>query len=124
MKRIVIAGGSKTGKSTMADTYNCQVKHTDDLMHLDWSTASEGAAKWFDELGEWIVEGVAVPRALRKWMKANSGKPCSKAIWLEQAYVERSAGQETMAKGCKTVWLEILEELRARGVEIEYPTGR
>ncbi len=118
----VIAGGPKAGKTTLAASYDAgdiDVRHTDDLIEThEWSGASATVAEWFNDAGPWIVEGVAVPRALRKWMAANSGKPCDTAIWMPHAKAERTPGQAAMAKGCQTVWDSIKAELEARGVTI------
>lgn len=124
MNRIAIAGGPKTGKTTFAKALGAGLgiahRSTDDLMGREWSEASAKASTWFDADGSWIVEGVAVPRALRKWLAANpTGKPVDRVIWIHGAKAERTKGQETMAKGCTTVWREILPELKARGVEIQ-----
>lgn len=124
MTRIVIAGGPKTGKTTLAKSFvfpgvTFTTRHTDNLIHLGWSEASAAAALWFDEPGPWIVEGVATPRALRKWIAAHPhGKPCDVVHWLEDPHEELTPGQAAMTKGCATVWEEIVDELRARGVEI------
>ncbi len=69
--RLVITGGPLSGKTTLADTLGVILKvpvyHTDELKHLEWSAASEAASYWFSRPDPWIIEGVAVPRALRKW---------------------------------------------------------
>jgi hypothetical protein len=135
MTRICIAGGPRTGKTTLAGalalggvpmdnrflahSVPLDVRHTDDLIDLGWSEASEAAALWFDEPGPWIVEGVAVPRALRKWLAAHpEGKPCDAVHWLEEPRDLRSKGQIAMGKGCETVWMEIHDALTERGVRI------
>ena len=129
--RIAIAGVPKAGKTPLShelqggNGYACppggHCLHTDDLIRdHEWSGASAEAATWFDEPGQLIVEGVAVPRALRKWLIAHAeGKPCDRVIWLGRPLIELSPGRLTMAKGCRTVWLEVLPGLVARGVEIE-----
>lgn len=125
MTRICIAGGPRTGKTTLSTSLGvARVRHTDDLMHLGWSEASAAAALWLDAPGPWIVEGVAAVRALRKWLAAHpEGKPCDVAYWLDEPVVPTSSGQRAMAKGCATVWDEIEAELRARGVEIVLGAG-
>jgi len=61
-----------------------------------------------------------VPRALRKWLvQHEEGKPADRVIFLNEPRGELSSEQRSMAKGCRTVWLQIVAELRERGVEIE-----
>lgn len=125
MNRVCIAGGPRTGKTTLATNIarqlGCEPKHTDDLVeNHDWSECSRIIAEeWFAETGPWLVEGVAVPRALRKWLKANpTGKPCDQLVWKPHAWAALTKGQASMTKGCLAVMQEIETELRARGVEI------
>ncbi len=118
--KIAIVGSPKSGKTTFSSSLVGNIKHTDDLISLGWSEASEKASFWFDENID-VVEGVAVPRALRKWLERNkTGKPVDKIIILVNApFCELSKGQAIMAKGIVTVWNEIVGELLSRGVEIE-----
>ena len=116
-ERLCIVGGPKVGKTTLAGP---EAKHTDDLIPLGWSKDSEAAAKWFDEPGNWTVEGVAVVRALRKWLEANpKGKPCDRVLYLNKPHVNLTPGQAAMTKGHKTVWDEVKPELLKRGVKIK-----
>jgi adenylate kinase family enzyme len=123
--RIAIAGVPKSGKTTFAtgicrdQGINCM--HTDDLINeCEWSELSARVAEWFDISGDLIVEGVAVPRALRKWLTAHpEGKPCDEVIWMGKPFEELSKGQVSMAKGCLKVIEEIEQELFKRGVEIK-----
>lgn len=120
MTRIVIAGGPRTGKTSFARTLG-QHRSTDDLIGThDWSGVSElVASQWMVAPGPWVIEGVAAVRALRKWLVAHpEGKPCDVVHWLRKPMVARSPGQETMAKGCESVWREVEPELRRRGVEV------
>lgn len=124
--RILIVGGPKTGKTTlalkMAAAVGLTPKHTDDLIDkLDWSAASATVAEWMDEPGNLLIEGVAVPRALRKWLAAHpEGKPADRVIYLSQSHQELTKGQLAMTKGVATVWREIAAELLARGVDIMF----
>lgn len=116
--RIAITGGPKTGKTTRAPATSL---HTDDLIgQCGWSEGSAVAATWFDRPDDNLcVEGVAVPRALRKWLAMHpEGKPVEEVIVLETPHVRRTVGQETMAKGLETVLQEITPELRRRGVRV------
>lgn len=121
--RIAIAGIPKAGKTTLSKEMeskpNCaKVFHTDDIIDkFDWSGASEEVSKWFNK-DEFLIEGVAVPRALRKWLNKNKGKPCDKLIWLHEPYEKLSPGQKAMAGGCFKVMREIRFDLINRGVKI------
>jgi hypothetical protein len=125
MSRILITGGPKTGKTTLAKQLSAQCGeplHTDDLIgQLSWSEASAKVAEWMREPAPWIIEGVAIPRALRKWLAANpTGKPADKVIFLGKPWQELSPGQLAMTKGLVTVWKEVVGELVARGVELVF----
>lgn len=117
--RIAIAGGPRCGKTTLAATMG-EARHTDDLIgQLDWSAASTEVSTWLNEPGPWIIEGVALPRALRKWLLANpEGKPCDVVHWLIAPHEELTSRQLGMLRGCETVWGEIEGELRRRGVDV------
>jgi hypothetical protein len=123
--RVLITGGPKTGKTTLAmlqgEVSGLQPMHTDDLISLGWSEASAAVIPWISRPGPWIIEGVAVPRALHKWIAANpTGKPADKVIFLGKPWQELSPGQLAMAKGLVTVWKEVVGELVARGVELVF----
>jgi hypothetical protein len=139
--RILIAGWPLTGKSTYAHALATRQAmgswHSDSreldrtaphcgtmcrhvASGLDWSDASAEVATWFGKPGPWIIEGVAVPRALRKWLQAHpTGRPCDVVRYLRVPFVPLNAGQSAMAKGCDKVWAEVVGELRPRGVLVE-----
>lgn len=121
--RIVIAGVPRAGKSALADWVSLDtgliVQRTDSLIKHDWSDASLLASTWFNSPHPSIVEGVAVPRALRKWLARSSGAPADVVLWLDTPRIELTPGQATMAAGCRSVWAEILPELLARRVKVE-----
>jgi len=109
--RTVIFGGPKTGKTTLSDKVanGAPVYHGDDLIgQFGWSEASEQIALWLDREGDWVIEGVQLGRALRKWLASTSeGKPCD-VIYLNWApFIPVSKQQAAMGKGCQTTWKEI-----------------
>lgn len=122
--RIVIAGAPRTGKTTLAARlaaeHGLALRSTDILIgKFDWSDASAEAAKWMDEPGGFVWEGVAIPRALRKWLAAHpEGLPADRFVWLSVPREQQTKGQAACGKGCATVWTEILPELRRRGAQI------
>lgn len=75
MTRIAIVGGPNTGKTTLAGTLGPYLS-TDDVKDMGWSESSAEVATWLqsdDDVlygPDLIVEGVAVPRALRKYLDA------------------------------------------------------
>jgi len=118
--RLLIAGVPSAGKTTLAGEVGGRVIHTDDYIELGWSESSLAVSHLFDEEGPWVIEGVIVPRALRKWLGRNEeGKPADRVIFLNDPRQALSKGRAGMAKGCRTVWLEVVGELRGRGVKIE-----
>jgi hypothetical protein len=63
-----------------------------------------------------------MPRALRKWLeRVPEGAPADFIVWLNAPVSERVRGQESMAKGCATVFDEIHLALRDRGVRVLMP---
>lgn len=125
MDRVVIIGGPKTGKTTVANKLGARhkipVKHCDSLIGLrDWSGASSEIAQWFAAPGPWIIEGVAAVRGLRKWLEDNpAGKPADVLLVMQKAKLPRTDKQESMAKGADTIWREIAAEVRARGTKVQ-----
>lgn len=130
-KRIFITGGPSTGKSSLAQKLAFQhgiknVLNTDALIALGWSEASAEAVRWMDahQDHDYIVEGCATARTLRKWMEQNQGKPLpegSSVYILNLPYVPQSKPQQTMAKGMYTVLTEIYGEIVSRGGTFEQP---
>ncbi len=100
-QRIAICGGPRTGKTTLsrlAHSKKHSVLHGDNFMTLDWSKASATLAAQANEIaGPVVIEGVAVPRALRKGMRVDC------VVWLDEPLTKLNAGQEAMRKGCVTV---------------------
>jgi adenylate kinase family enzyme len=129
MSQIFIAGVPRAGKTTfgrqLAATLDVALRSTDDLIATHgWSEASAEVAKWFNAPDGQVIEGVAVPRALRKWLAAYPGRPADAVVWMPSPRLTLSEGQETMSRGCSTVFEEVRPELVKRGVRVvELHTG-
>lgn len=147
--RILITGGPRAGKTSLANhlgqggTWDIDnghepgigpplraesVRHTDDLIeklkHLGkeaWLVVSAEVVKWMDDPGPWIIEGVAASRALRKWREANPGKrpPVDRVIYCRVPFAPLTKGQDTMAKGVRTVLDELEPWLLEHGITTE-----
>lgn len=126
--RILITGPPQSGKSTLAmilsDVLEIPVYATDQLKDLEWSEASEAASRWLDDPGPWIIEGVMVPRALRKWRrrqpknKQAGDPPCEKFILLTEPRTPlEKAGQRSMATSVLNLAMEYEEWLGNRWIE-------
>jgi adenylate kinase family enzyme len=122
VSRLAIAGLPRAGKSTLAAKLGVErgigPRSTDDLIGLGWSQASETAAEWFDARGPLIVEGMGVPRALRKWLASRNGCPVDELMWLGRPHEHLTPRQLGMGKGALSVLNGILDELRSRGVHV------
>jgi hypothetical protein len=122
--RVAIVGAPRCGKSTlarrMAFRLGLEAWHTDDLCGvLEWSEASDEVARWMAHPAPWLVEGVAVARALRKCLRAAPDeKPVDHVIYLTEAVAPQTQGQIAMGKGIATVWKAIEPALLALGVEV------
>lgn len=127
-KRIFLIGGPDTGKTTLSEQLAVQhgikhVLHTDDLIGHGWSEASQAAADWMNEHAndDYIIEGTAAIRGLRKWLRQNEGPlPEGTTIYtLNLPYVPQSKGQRAMSLGVLTITTEIYSELISRGAVFE-----
>lgn len=124
--RIVIAGGPRTGKTTLALVLDrgAGVTQTDDLIPgAPWSEQSAQACELMEKPGPWIIEGTTTVRALRRFLAQHPApeKPCDLLVWMDQPQSELTAGQHRMAKGCLTILNQIEKELADRGVTISRP---
>ncbi len=138
--RIAITGAPRTGKTTLAHLLASRladrprVLSTDTYQGLGWSECSATVAEILGQPG-WsgIVEGVAVPRALRKMLRADpTRRPIDRLIILETVHgAPLTARQDGMGQGVLAVLAgpvddrmpgspRVADALRDLGVEIEF----
>lgn len=113
--RVAIAGGPRTGKTSLAQHARDGrlVVHTDDFIgHGDWA-AMPGLVIDAAGSGPCLIEGVQVPRALRKGLRVDA------VVWLETPRVHLSPRQEGMLKGTAKVFEEWLVRRGATAVIYE-----
>lgn len=119
MDKILIIGGPRTGKTTLAselgESDGLPVHHLDDLSDREWSTQSDIIADELSHDGPWIKEGVAGVRGLRKWLERNPDKvPDFEVVHLSEPKAEQSAGQAAMHKGHQKIYSEVEREISYR----------
>lgn len=134
--RLLIVGGPGCGKSTRAlqeaRKRGCLVLCTDTKEQaaregrepqldgvlyappgMTWSGTSEWIAdSWLCRQGPFVMEGVALPRALRKWRERHPDEapPCDEVIWLREPRMELTDGQARMLVGVETVMNELIDD--------------
>lgn len=120
--KIVIGGGCRCGKTTLSERvakrFGLELYHSDDMIGLGWSNASDAFAQLIVSKASGVFEGVACTRALRKLMAATDGRPCDVYVHMIEPHVALSRGQLAMNKGVDTVFEEIRAELTNRGVMV------
>jgi hypothetical protein len=62
-----------------------------------------------------------MPRAVRKWFAAHTDAPADLLVWVNEPVESRTSGQSAMAKGCDTVWREVMPLVVASGVLVISP---
>jgi hypothetical protein len=107
--RIAIAGGPRTGKSTLSNrVQDRRVIHTDDFMRMDWSECSRVVCAIVNEIkGPVCVEGVRVPHAMRKGMQVDV------VVWLDSPLVPLKEGQRKMRDGVLSVMDAVRQTMNA-----------
>lgn len=133
-QQIVLIGGARVGKSTLAAHFRAQgiptfcgdsqskVKDVEsDVTYLpeglSWSDSSSYIAKeWFSMSGGWCCEGIAMVRALRKWVEIVDYDPLTisnlRVIYLKTPAIDQREmlpGQLAMLKAVETIWQGIKE---------------
>ena len=122
MLRTIICGGPRVGKTTLATALavDADPLHTDSLVGTcDEAEAVRRTVAWISLPGPWVVEGCTAVRALRAWLAENDGAPAERVFWSDDPKVSQTPGQARMAKGCATVWAQVENELRERGVAVQ-----
>jgi len=118
-KKILIIGGPKGGKTTRARqlslTHGIPIQHFDSyISKYDWSEMSDQIAKWLDDPGPWIKEGVAGSRGLRKWLRKNKKIPDFEIIVLNEPKMKLTQGQDRMHKNHSKILKECMDEIEQR----------
>lgn len=98
-KRIVIAGGPKTGKTTLASAVtDREVFHTDDFIGRPWEEIPYFVIDQVKNLTSYVIEGIQAGRALRKGLKPDV------VIYLTEHREPLTPRQQGMGKGCEAIF--------------------
>jgi hypothetical protein len=113
--RIAIAGGPRTGKSTLASLFNDRkIVRTDDYMDtIPWGDIPEIIAAECAKYETFVLEGVQVGRCLRRGLKVDL------ALWLDRPYLPLTLRQHSMTKGLRGIFTEFAI-YKAHGTVVEY----
>jgi len=122
-ERIVILGGPRCGKSSLAARLKDKpVFHTDDLILSDLASSGAAVSQWFSNKGPWIVEGVTVTHALWSWLAVSRAKPCDCVLALWRPLVRLTSDQRRFLGVLKEEWSGLTPELMRRGVVVRSVT--
>ena len=97
--RIAITGGPRVGKTWLANTYGLdrEVVHTDTWQGDEWDKQPALIIVACEPLPRFLLEGVQVPRALRKGLQIDA------LLWLDYPTAPQSPAQAAMAKAVATM---------------------
>lgn len=101
-RRVAIAGGPRMGKTTLSRLVRDRpVIGTDEYKKLPWEEVPLQMIADVKDLPAFVIEGVQVPRALRKGLEVDA------VVYMTRPKVaSRKPGQISMAKGVWTVFRE------------------
>lgn len=144
--RVLIAGGPRVGKSTLARKLavrrNLTLPGIDDHNERggyflgaeeslaivkgesSWSGGSQSMSDWMDKAGPWVIEGVAGWRAVRKRLATKGDLPVDVVVWMARPRLGLTPGQTAMHKGCETVRKQCFPALAKAEVPVFDDQGR
>jgi uncharacterized protein len=109
--RIAIAGGPRTGKTTLSESVTDRtVVHTDDYSEREWSEQPQAIIEAC-AADRFVVEGVQVSRALRRGLEVDA------VIYLDDPQVEQTKRQQAMSKAASRIFSQWRAKNRTIPVE-------
>lgn len=117
--KILIIGGPRCGKTTHAIDLGrrtgIETEHYDWMIdRYGWSEVSDVIAEGLNDQGDWIREGVAGVRGLRKWLRRNPGIPPFKIVVMNTPFIPMTPEQRRMHAGTTTMINQVMAEVERR----------
>jgi len=105
--RVAITGAPRCGKTWLAEAVggDRETIHTDTWQGVEWGKQPELIIAACAPLRRFLLEGVQVPRALRKGLQVDA------LIWLDTPAAEQTREQKAMGKAIATVLNGIRSQL-------------
>lgn len=115
--RIAITGGPRVGKTWLANTYGLdrEVVHTDTWQGVEWDKQPALIVAACEPLPRFLLEGVQVPRALRKGLQIDA------LLWLDCPAAPQTPAQRAMGKAVATVLRTIRSQLTIPVIFVDGP---
>lgn len=124
MSKIILAGGPKSGKSTLGRKLSAELGiplvSTDDYIECGWSEAPHEIILKIKDMPSYILEGVNSGRTIRKMAEKDMKLDFDRVIYLDEPRIELNKGQAALRKGCVTVWQDVRKLLDEAGIDVEY----
>jgi len=118
-ERIVILGGPRCGKTTLANKLNRLTFHTDDFKFPHLQESGAAVVQWFARPGPWVIEGVVAILALQEWMRMYEVAPCDCVLAMWTPVVKLTPDQIRMFNLLRKYWSGLPLDLNERGVVVK-----
>lgn len=127
MSRILITGGPRTGKTTLAAQLSKQkeistILATDGLIGFkDFHLQTLLVASWLDQPAPWIIEGCQAAHALQHWLSHHpdpASTPCDVLYWLQQPFTSLNPKQQKFKDQIDRLLSPSATILQLRGVTV------
>jgi len=114
-KKVALTGPPKSGKTTLANEIKDRpIIHTDDYAHLAWKDQATAPLIKTATLDKFLIEGVQVPRALRKGLEIQI------VICLGMSLEPLNTYQAGTAKSIRTILAEWSRSSMGEAIPIVY----
>ena len=114
-KKVALTGPPKSGKTTLANEIKDRpIIHTDDFIHLSWKEQVLASRIKAASLDTFLIEGIQVPRILRK------GLDIQIVICLGKSIEPLNTHQVDTAKSIRTILAEWSRSSMGEAIPIVY----